>query len=55
MFYGKTITRMIPEQGQRSLTSYQTIADTPPETNLVIQHHSLVSLLIFVLILHFNL
>lgn len=55
MFYGKTITRMIPDQGQRSLTSYQTIVDTPPETNLVIQHHSLVSLLIFVLILHFNL
>lgn len=55
MFYGKTITRMIPDQGQRALTSYQTIVDTPPETNLVIQHHSLVSLLIFVLILHFNL
>lgn len=46
---------MIPDQGQRALTSYQTIVDTPPETNLVIQHHSLVSLLIFVLILHFNL
>ena len=55
MFYGKTITRMIPDQGKRSLTSYQTIVDTLPETNLVIQHHSLVSLLIFVLILHFNL
>lgn len=55
MFYGKTITRMIPDRGQRSLTSYQTIVDTPPETNLVIQDHSLVSLLIFVLILHFNL
>lgn len=42
MFYGKTITRIIPDQGQRSLPSYQTIVDTPPETNLVIQDHSLV-------------
>ena len=55
MFYGKIITRMIPDQGQRSLISYQAIVDTAPETNLEIQDHGLVSLLIFVLILHFNL
>ena len=39
LFYCKTITRMIPNQGQRSLTSYEIIVDTPPETNLVIQDH----------------
>ena len=39
LFYCKIITMIILNQGQRCLTSYEIIVDTPPETNLVTQDH----------------